>query len=450
MKAKLSVFASLLLVSKVYSRHIHSPLHLRQSLCSTAAPFDPSCWDTLGIGDWLQKWNQTVTVCGNKADESSCCSPNEPWSSCFLRLGYGKSSTSYRGCTRIGTETCQWIDPSLPNNKDAAQIRYILRAIFSRSLRQQHLAPIVLQYLISMIGIHDFFSSYVTALTNTQLDFGSEIFEIDPPNSLTLVDQHLQGGLTAALPVLAQVDESASAKLSAETFIKSLQQAPDVSQAIWPPPGASNLIQPAELGTVKSNVANIVQPALNAGLGLLMTDVPTFINFTSGGQWTGPTPLSLPATTADLALGVRTYVTSAFMNSTGWYVRLYDETLRKVLGSQSLADVNAANLFSPGAGKPGCVFAGNGICNFGDKAYYRSPITHMVYGLENNDAKPAVSAQKLISDIVANKWAALPILFDGSANCFLTPEYPKQPAVDASGTLQLGCLSVMSAKFEPQ
>lgn len=53
----------------------------------------PSCWDTLGMNQYMQKWNYTAQACKKR----------EIWSTCFLRLTYQK--TGY-DCSRLGSLNC--------------------------------------------------------------------------------------------------------------------------------------------------------------------------------------------------------------------------------------------------------------------------------------------------------------------------------------------------------
>ena len=53
---------------------------------------------------------------------------------------------------------------------------------------------------------------------------------------------------------------------------------------------------------------------IDRGLELLMTDVPSFVNFASTGAWSGGTPYSLPETVKGLDLGLKTFLVSTAMN----------------------------------------------------------------------------------------------------------------------------------------
>ena len=104
-----------------------------------AAIFCSDCWSILGLSEYLDHegtgWNQTTPIC---SDSTRCCMQDEPWSTCFLRLGRGLSGAD---CTSVNDQACTWdnqvseyLDPSIE-----AKVRYVVKSIY---------------------GVHDFFSSY--------------------------------------------------------------------------------------------------------------------------------------------------------------------------------------------------------------------------------------------------------------------------------------------------
>ena len=101
---------------------------------TSATPFDSSCYATLGISDWLKNWNKTVPTCSADQDGSTCCgpsgSPNEPWSTCFLRLALADSG---HDCTTIKIKNCELEGFKLAssvNASDMAQTRYVIWTIY--------------------------------------------------------------------------------------------------------------------------------------------------------------------------------------------------------------------------------------------------------------------------------------------------------------------------------
>ena len=53
----------------------------------------PSCWDALGMTEWMLTWNQTTTTC--KEDEI--------WSKCYMRLATGSPRLD---CSVVGSQAC--------------------------------------------------------------------------------------------------------------------------------------------------------------------------------------------------------------------------------------------------------------------------------------------------------------------------------------------------------
>lgn len=78
------------------------------------AVFDSTCWERLGIPDYLGgvagwAWNFPkcdMTKQSGVAGER-CCLPEEPWSECYLRYGWGSGSNG-ANCSIINEQTCTW------------------------------------------------------------------------------------------------------------------------------------------------------------------------------------------------------------------------------------------------------------------------------------------------------------------------------------------------------
>ena len=62
-------------------------------LSSSTGATHPSCWDTLGMFEWMFNWSLS-----NKT-----CEQGEIWSTCFLRLAYGGARYE---CATLGSENC--------------------------------------------------------------------------------------------------------------------------------------------------------------------------------------------------------------------------------------------------------------------------------------------------------------------------------------------------------
>ncbi len=98
--------------------------------CSNlAASYDDSCWETLGLTEYLSGW--TAPACGPGEDGSTCCHPSDNWSTCYLRLAKGQDGYN---CSEINNGFCTF-DPNLSPTLDPSiipQAHYIVKNIFSK------------------------------------------------------------------------------------------------------------------------------------------------------------------------------------------------------------------------------------------------------------------------------------------------------------------------------
>lgn len=76
------------------------------------ALFNETCWDALDISDYLGNdtgWVWRYPLCDNSTEAGmsgiGCCLSDEPWSTCYLRFGWGVSGP---GCVTINPQECTW------------------------------------------------------------------------------------------------------------------------------------------------------------------------------------------------------------------------------------------------------------------------------------------------------------------------------------------------------
>ena len=126
-------------ISLISASPVTNPKHTRAGNfvvnCTDAeAIFDSSCWDTLHVPEYILNWNRTTPICaadkdGTDQDGSTCCEPDEPWSTCFLRLAHGIAGAD---CSSVIAQTCSWdptLSPDLPSSV-VPQVRYVMRNIY--------------------------------------------------------------------------------------------------------------------------------------------------------------------------------------------------------------------------------------------------------------------------------------------------------------------------------
>lgn len=105
-------------------------LEIRQAANCTSltSVANTACWDELDIPGYLAEWNRTVPSClMTGGDGTGCCQPQEPWTTCFLRLAYGNPGSD---CTTLNPQQCPLnqispgLDPSI-----ASKAAYVVRNI---------------------------------------------------------------------------------------------------------------------------------------------------------------------------------------------------------------------------------------------------------------------------------------------------------------------------------
>ena len=119
-----------------------------------------------------------------------------------------------------------------------------------------------------------------------------------------------------------------------------------------------------------------------------MTNITTFINFTSEGRFT-PSP-SIPSTRFNPAAGLQTFLLSKLMQTDTYYAIPMEVVDRATYESTSAANTR----------------------NY----YYWSPSTHRVYELRNK-GRVHIEKFSLAEHILNDRWGDAQLLFDGSYNC---------------------------------
>ena len=269
----------------------------------------------------------------------------------------------------------------------------------------------------SRIAINDFYTTWFEALafasSQAATIIQSVINEIDPDKKTNMILHDILTALTVGLAVLGVPEIGvgllgleATTETIASTLLVCLQNAPGVAAAIWPTgTESSKNVQIGDLESELGNLVNETSQAINAGLQLLMSDMPSFVGFASTGAFSGPTLPSLPAQTEGLDMALRTYIVSSAMSHNNWQVYGAYNTSDGGSGKTNDSLTEIINLNADA----------NGINRNNDMWYSQATNRLFLMGTQNNQ-KLGVGGQ-LMEDIVSNKWGTLPLLLDGGFNC---------------------------------
>ena len=174
-------------------------------------------------------------------------------------------------------------------------------------------------------ALNNFSTNWYLALnfasSQAALIIPSLITLVDPDKTSSFVLGDVLTAFTAGFAFLSVPEISAVAfgieeatVTAAKALIAGLQQAPGVGKAIWPTGTlSSQLVQMGDLAGTLGKLDSEVGDMINNGLQLLMSDVPSFVNFASTGSWSGGSPYSLPNTAKGLELGLKTFLVSTAM-----------------------------------------------------------------------------------------------------------------------------------------
>ena len=118
-----------------------------------SSAFNSACWQQLqlsnfllGGGEWGLGWNKSTRICDpqssdiNNNDGANCCLPDEPWTTCFLRLAQGGGS---QDCSQINAQFCSMqaenaLSDSLGDNI-RPEVQYIQKNIYGIILNSHSL-----------------------------------------------------------------------------------------------------------------------------------------------------------------------------------------------------------------------------------------------------------------------------------------------------------------------
>ena len=177
-----------------------------------------------------------------------------------------------------------------------------------------------------LIALNQFFSSWYTSMayatTQAQLAIDGIVTDVDPNKKASGLKDDILLALTLGLAFLGGPEAEAVGQVAAtaaKTLITALQQAPGAVKALWPQGSTDTQIwQMASLSDDLGNLDSSIRARINAGLELVQTDVPTFLAFAAGGQFSMPSPPSIDKETAGLEAALKTYLVSKALDSNNY------------------------------------------------------------------------------------------------------------------------------------
>ena len=270
---------------------------------------------------------------------------------------------------------------------------------------------------------------------------------------------------------LVSKEISAVVKASTQSSVVGIQQAPGLVKGLWPSGTTdSRLIQVGNIGNELARAHEDLADRLNNALGLLMSDVPTFLKFASSGDWTTNGTFSEYETTKGLQFAFRNYVTTQVMNKNGWYGFIdagsLDPTKYPDLATLAASDFqggikcdNTTNICEsqlkpvPRPGQPG--YNGADWRNAVTKprpdvpaAWWWSPATKRVFTVKKKSMSNDLGTKQMLQNL-SGKWGNIDIILDGSFNCTFQGR-AGSVAIDLSpsGNLDMSCISQLPIKRE--
>ncbi|CAO1598374.1 hypothetical protein XANCAGTX0491_002143 [Xanthoria calcicola] len=357
-----------------------------------------SCWNDLAVADYLAAWSRETPTCSaTKGDGSDCCVAEEPWSTCFLRVNSGQAGYE---CDSISMNSCATINPGVSDKIRTdlqPRVRYAMNAIFT---------------------VQSLFSSYNTALEHHSiLATILEAFKVDPQSvsSAVILYSQLPIPLNLGLSIANVTGWGTKTAKVAALWSTALDAAPAVKEVMFGN-AADNSQQLPLLITKPAADRSVLESALQH----VMTNISTFIDFTSEGRFTnqdGP-PIVPADRDFDIATGVHTFVLSKLMQADSYYAIPMEVVDQTTFESLSAKDKN--------------------------EYYYWSPSTHRMYELRNKGSVH-IDTFTLGDHIMNDSWADAQLLFDGNYNCTaagnaggaIVNEKPNNGGIDVSCVSQL-------------
>ena len=185
--------------------------------------YQSSCWNTLGLTQWLSEWNTTTELC-TTSETNSCRAVDELWTDAFLRIAKdeprGSSCVNLNACPIGAVPDLKDIRPDV-SEVDRVRYQYVLYNIYGKLAIT---SLFTVRRLSQAAAINSFFSDWYQGMYNAAFEAQGEIVNIvqtiDPPNKKSGVLLHdILSALTAGLAFLAIPEAAALGKLSTHSLV---------------------------------------------------------------------------------------------------------------------------------------------------------------------------------------------------------------------------------------
>lgn len=250
---------------------------------------------------------------------------------------------------------------------------------------------------------------------------------------------------------------AAAARVGSTAAIGAVQQAPFVGRLVWPSGTTDARLQ--QLGEVLGSLrgaSSTLSDRLSAGKHQAMSDLPSFLNMTRGGAFSGSRTFDVIKDKRAIGLALRTYVTSLAMQNNEW------ETYWGPNMTDGLTPAPASQESTYGCAwqqnNAACYYEGRGRGKnkqpSGWAEYTSSKVNKSFavypYFAKKKNTTPADLFRKMTNDTVSNSnntaWADLGLMFESSYECSLLARqgnfFDRTPKWDiqSDGSFKVQCL----------
>ena len=375
-----SALASPIMPSSVHDNTMaKQPQGKRSVDCrNTETGVDPSCWATLNMTNWVQRWYATHT-----------CLTNEGFSNCFLRVnGFPATDCSVINEQSCGSDITNHIDTHTP------EIFYVLYNIYA---------------------INNFFNSYWLATqfaaSQAALKIDAIIQLLDPIQTHGMLFQDILTALLAGLAFIpGPVDIILGEGMQVLTHVvmasamTGLVVAPGVVKALMPTQTENT--QSVQIGQLKSQLGNLqdgISARLAPALQIAESDLTSFIQLASTGAFSAHPPWALDNQTKGMDQAFTTFLVSTSIMTNNWQGAVSIDTNPQALATNGTAlqyDIDCDG------------YDANNICN----AWWYDGVNNnafTLYSLSSIKDNPYARMHTIIN----NGWSTGAQLFAGAYSC---------------------------------